>query len=69
MDGTVVASDQASAVKFFVDRSRYAREAEIYQVLLREEILSILDHAIPILIRNDDELLAIEMTIVREQRP
>ena len=65
VDGTVLVSDQGRAVKFLNDRPRYARELEVYQVLRGLGITSVAGHAVPELIRFDDELLAIEMTIVR----
>lgn len=58
-------TSRPSAVKFFTDRSRYARELEMYQVLLERGIQKVAGHEVPTLLRFDDELLAIEMTIVR----
>src|SRR5205823_604587 len=43
----------------------YHRELRAYQIMLGGEIEEINEFQIPRLIRNDDELLAIEMTIVK----
>jgi hypothetical protein len=63
-DGTVWRTAQHTAVKFFDHSDRYAWERDVYQVLTRKQILWIAGHNVPELILFDDELKAIEMTIV-----
>jgi hypothetical protein len=63
-DGTVLKTSQGQAVKFFDDDAIYRRELRAYQILRRRDIEEINGFQIPRLIRNDDSLLAIEMTIV-----
>lgn len=58
-------TNRDTAVKFFTHRTRYARELEVYHVLTAHDIFSVAGHAVPILRLFDDELLAIEMSIVR----
>jgi len=52
------------AVKFHDQEIAYNREVRVYLRLSDLEITHILGHRVPILIGYDDELLAIEMTIV-----
>src|SRR5688572_29960573 len=63
-DGTVMYTDRASAVKLFSSVHTYARERDAYLLLQAGGITSVAGHHVPDLIRADDELLAIEMTIV-----
>ena len=63
-EGDVFATDQPSAVKFFQDRFAFDREREVYQVLSALHIDMLVGHAVPKLIRHDEALLAIEMSIV-----
>jgi hypothetical protein len=66
-DGFVLLSDRRSAVKFFDRSERFARELEVYHVLLDKGIRSVEGHSVPELLNSDLDLLAIEMTIV--ERP
>jgi hypothetical protein len=66
-DGFVMRSDRLTAVKFFDRTDRFNRELEVYQVLRDRDIHDIAGHRVPTLIRSDDGLRAIEMTIV--ERP
>jgi hypothetical protein len=63
-DGTVMYTSRASAVKLFSGRDAYLRERDAYLLLQSKGVSKILDHQVPELIRADDELLVIEMSIV-----
>jgi hypothetical protein len=63
-DGTVWRTTTHTAVKFFDRVDRYRRERDVYQVLTQQNVLRIAEHNIPQFILCDDELLAIEMTMV-----
>lgn len=63
-DGIVLVHHLSSAVKFLYDRDNYNRELRAYRALRDAGVDQILDHNVPRLIRNDDGLLAIEMTVV-----
>jgi hypothetical protein len=64
-DGLVLKSERGQAVKFFHDRDVYRRELRAYQILRERDIDEIKGFQVPRLIRSDDELRAIEMTIVQ----
>lgn len=64
-DGFVFETAERMAVKFLNDQGLYHRELRAYQILLSRNIDSINGFQIPRLIRSDDELRAIEMTVVR----
>lgn len=66
-DGVVLQSTRLTAVKFFDRPERYARELEVYRVLRRSGIRFIAGHNVPELLLEDDQLHAIEISIV--QRP
>jgi hypothetical protein len=53
-----------SAVKFHEHREPYLRERDCYLRLWDHQVDEILGHQVPQLINFDDDLLAIEMTIV-----
>jgi hypothetical protein len=53
------------AVKFHREERPFERECHVYQRLREEQITRILGFNVPQLLRIDDELRAIEMTIVR----
>lgn len=63
-DGTVWRTAQNTAVKFFDRFDRFERERQVYELLSRKQILQIAGHNVPQLILFDEELRAIEMTIV-----
>jgi hypothetical protein len=63
-DGTVWRTAQYTAVKFLDRLDRYERERDVYQLLSQKQILRIAGHNVPQMILFDDELRAIEMTIV-----
>lgn len=52
------------AVKFHDQKIAYDREVGVYLRLRDLEVTHVCDHRVPILVDYDDELLAIEMTIV-----
>jgi hypothetical protein len=54
-----------NAVKFFDSKILYRRELRAYQILRQRDIDEINGFQIPRLLRNDDELRAIEMSVVR----
>jgi hypothetical protein len=64
-DGQVLKANERQAVKFLHDESVYRRELRAYQILRQRDIDELNGFQIPRLIRNDDELRAIEMTIVQ----
>jgi hypothetical protein len=70
-DGFVQRSDRLTAVKFFDNPGRFHREFQVYQILHArvhsKGFYSIAGHNVPELIDVDNELRAIEMTIV--ERP
>jgi hypothetical protein len=64
-DGIVFRSNRNSAVKILHARKNYTTEADCYQRLNAKAITLIRQFNIPALLAYDDELLAIEMTIVK----
>jgi hypothetical protein len=64
-DGDVYSTDVQTAVKFFRDPEVFQRELRCYQRLKECGVDEVLGHAIPQLISWDEELLALEMSIVR----
>ena len=63
-DGFVLRSDRATAVKFFDSPDRFRRERDVYLVLRDRGISKVAGHAVPELIEVDEQLSAMEMTIV-----
>jgi len=63
-DGFVLSSDRMTAVKFFDRKERFLRELEVYRVLAAKGIRKVAGHTVPRFVRADEQLLAIEMTIV-----
>jgi hypothetical protein len=66
-DGFVMQSTRRTAVKFFDRAARYVRELEVYRVLESKGIHSVAGHNVPEFLSADDDLLALEISIV--QRP
>jgi hypothetical protein len=66
-DGFVLRTGRLTAVKFFDRADRFQRELEVYQVLRAKGINEIAGHRVPQLIDVDEELRAIEISIV--ERP
>jgi len=64
-DGRVFKTAHGHAVKFLYDPQSYAYERRAYQILRQQSIDEISGFQIPRLVRHDDSLLAIEMTIVQ----
>lgn len=64
-DGTVWQSTGMNAVKVFRRPEPYQRELAAYQRLQERGIVDLRGHKVPQLIRHDDHLLTIEITIVR----
>jgi len=64
-DGFVLRSDRLTAVKFFDSLHRFDRELEVYHLLRDKGIENVAGHHVPLLIDEDAELRAIEMTLVR----
>lgn len=64
-DGTVWATDRATAVKVFASRHTYDRELAAYRRLAEQGVSDVLGHHVPHLLRFDKGTLVIEMTIVR----
>src|SRR4051812_9021330 len=63
-DGFIRKTAGGHAVKFLHDPDSYARELRAYGILQHLNLDELAGHQVPRLIRNDDNLLAIEMTIV-----
>jgi hypothetical protein len=63
-DGQVYATYTHIAVKFFGNRDVFRRELQCYQRLKEYGVDEVLGHAIPRLLGWDEELLALEMSIV-----
>jgi hypothetical protein len=63
-DGEVYSTSGGTAIKFFSLRESYDRERQVFETLARKDITHVAGHAVPEFIRGDDELLAIEMSIV-----
>jgi hypothetical protein len=64
-DGSVWATDRATAVKVFARMDPYQRELAVYRRLRERVVRAVLGHQVPQLLRFDDFALVIEMTIVR----
>ncbi|CAN5536159.1 hypothetical protein BH09PLA1_BH09PLA1_07800 [soil metagenome] len=64
-DGQVLQTAHGQAVKFFLHPEVYRREVRAYKLLKARGIDEVNGFHVPELIRHDDSLLAIEMTIVR----
>ncbi|HXY35796.1 MAG TPA: hypothetical protein VEI07_16295 [Planctomycetaceae bacterium] len=63
-EGVVYATDAKTAIKSYRHRSLYENERNVYFRLRDRAVNSVLQFAVPRLIANDDELLALEMSIV-----
>ena len=63
-DGVVLMHRLTTAVKFFHSNENYTRELRAYRALRDAGTDQVLGLHVPQLIRNDDELRAIEMTVV-----
>lgn len=63
--GTVWYTARGTAVKCFDSTGPYERERDAYLLLRAEAVHTILGHSVPQLLLHDDELLVLEMTIVR----
>src|SRR5215207_2090651 len=64
-DGRVFKTDGRTAVKFLYEESVYRRELQAYQILRHQDIDEVNGFQVPRLLRHDDVLRAIEMTIVQ----
>jgi hypothetical protein len=63
-DGSVFATNMATAIKVHGDRASFDRELACYRRLLEHGVLDVRGHRVPQLVAWEDELLVIEMTIV-----
>jgi hypothetical protein len=63
-DGVVWETNRKTAVKVFQYQKNYRMEFQAYQRLAARRITKIRQFAVPRFIRADDELMAIEMSIV-----
>ncbi|HMQ15671.1 MAG TPA: hypothetical protein PKC49_06835 [Phycisphaerae bacterium] len=63
-DGTVFATDKATAIKVHAGRASFDRELAAYGRLAKHEVIDVAGHRVPQLEYSDGELLVIEMTIV-----
>lgn len=64
-DGLVLSTNCLSAIKGLRYQALYQRERDIYQRLQEEGVLKVREFNVPRLIGFDDELLCVEMSIVR----
>ena len=64
-DGSVFATDAATAVKVFRSTTCFDSELACYLRLRELDVRQVIGHAVPRLVSFDDHLLAIEMTIVQ----
>jgi len=65
-DGDVHSTRTKTAVKFFRTPEDFHRELSVYQRLRECAVDEVLGHALPQLLSWDEELLALEMSIVRK---
>ena len=63
-DGIVFRSDRVTAVKLFDSEHRFRRELEVYHLLRAKGIQNVAGHHVPLLVDEDEQLRAIEMTLV-----
>lgn len=64
-DGIVWSTNRASALKVHDRRHTYEQERAAYQRLREHGVEHVCGHAVPRVIEFDDELMAIEMSVVR----
>ena len=64
-DGDVYLTDRNTAVKIFIANESFSRELQAYQVLTRLQIVRVAGHEVPQLLRFDESMMAIEMTVAR----
>jgi hypothetical protein len=64
-DGHVFKTEVSRAVKFFYDGDVYKRELRAYETLRELKVEAVNGFQVPLLIRSDDSLRALEMTIVQ----
>jgi hypothetical protein len=64
-DGNVYLTDGNTAVKLFIDAGTFSRELMAYRTLTQKRIGKVAGHELPQLVRFDEELMAIEMTVVK----
>ena len=62
--GTVFSTDRQTALKLFAAEYAYQRERDVYVRLQEESMVEVRGFNVPQLINYDDELWAIEMTLV-----
>jgi hypothetical protein len=63
-DGFVLRTDRLTAVKFFDRPDRFDRELRVYQVLQARGIRSVAGHNVPRFVNVDNNLRALEISIV-----
>ena len=63
-DGIVWMTTRPSAIKALRYAEHYSREVEVYERLRKHNIKQINGFSVPRMIRNDDELWIVEMTLV-----
>jgi hypothetical protein len=64
-DGEIFLTNSNTAVKFFKEREKYSRERRAYEIIMQCGVTRVLGHEVPQLRRADDELMAIEINLVR----
>ena len=65
-NGAVYSTSRRNAVKFFYtwQDEAYHRERRAYIIIQEQNVREVCGHRVPLLIRHDDELLAVEMSTV-----
>ncbi|HMN42694.1 MAG TPA: hypothetical protein PKE29_17775 [Phycisphaerales bacterium] len=63
-DGTVWESDRDTAIKVFRTPEPFERERAVYERLRERGVMSVAGFSIPQLVRVDERLMVVEMTIV-----
>lgn len=63
-DGIVFSTNLQSALKGFAHQRLYERERDVYQRLSERQVVKVGRFKVPQLIRSDDELWIVEMSIV-----
>ena len=64
-DGSVFVTSRHSAIKVFRFDRLYQRERDVYQRLQQNDVTIVMGFQVPQLLNFDDELLVVEMTIVK----
>ncbi len=64
-DGEIFLTDGNTVVKFFKQSAEFRRERQAYEILAHAGVTDVAGHAVPKMQRADENLLAIEMSLVQ----